>query len=112
MKIETAQVQGRTLLNLEGRLTLTEGSGELRQIIRGLADASSGEILLNMQNVDYIDSTGIDCLIASYVTATRVGGGIGLIAVQSRVRHLLDITKLDTVFPIYPDLNSAIAPKP
>lgn len=109
MKITTRQVDGVTILDLSGRITLGEGSVMLRDAVRDLLAKGSKHILLNLGDVNYIDSSGIGELVSAYTTARNQGGELKLLNLTKKVHDLLQITKLYTVFDVKDDEASAIA---
>lgn len=109
MKITTRQVDGVTILDLSGRITLGEGSVLLRDAVRDLLAKGSKNILLNLGDVNYIDSSGIGELVSAYTTARNQGGELKLLNLTKKVHDLLQITKLYTVFDVKDDEASAIA---
>ena len=109
MKITTRQVDGVTILDLSGRITLGEGSVLLRDAVRDLLAKGSKNILLNLGDVNYIDSSGIGELVSAYTTARNQGGELKLLNLTRKVHDLLQITKLYTVFDVKDDEASAIA---
>jgi anti-sigma B factor antagonist len=109
MKITTRQVDGVTILDLSGRITLGEGSVQLRDAVRDLLAKGSKHILLNLADVNYIDSSGIGELVSAYTTVRNQGGELKLLNLTKKVHDLLQITKLYTVFDVKDDEASAIA---
>jgi len=109
MKITTRQVDGVTILDLSGRITLGEGSVLLRDAVRDLLAKGSKRILLNLGDVNYIDSSGIGELVSAYTTARNQGGELKLLNLTKKVHDLLQITKLYTVFDVKDDEASAVA---
>jgi anti-sigma B factor antagonist len=98
-----------TILDLSGRITLGEGSVQLRDAIRDLLAKGSKLILLNLADVNYIDSSGIGELVSAYTTVRNQGGELKLLNLTKKVHDLLQITKLYTVFDVKDDEASAIA---
>ena len=109
MKVSTRQVDGVTILDLSGRITLGEGSVQLRDAIRDLLSKGSKLILLNLADVNYIDSSGIGELVSAYTTVRNQGGELKLLNLTKKVHDLLQITKLYTVFDVKDDEATAIA---
>jgi anti-sigma B factor antagonist len=109
MKVSTRQVDGITILDLSGRITLGEGSVTLRDSVRDLLSKGSKNILLNLAEVNYIDSSGIGELVSAYTTVRNQGGELKLLNLTKKVHDLLQITKLYTVFDVKDDEASAIA---
>ena len=85
-----------------------EGSREIRETIRELLDNGNKNILLNLGDVSYVDSSGIGELVSSYTTVTNQGGQFKLLHLTKKIRELLAITKLLTVFDSYDDEETAI----
>ena len=109
MKVTTRQVDGVTILDLSGRITLGEGSVQLRDAVRDLLAMGQKQILLNLGDVNYIDSSGIGELVSAFTTVHNQGGDLKLLNLTKKVHDLLQITKLYTVFDIKDDEASAIA---
>ena len=97
-----------TVVDLSGRITLGDGSALLRKTSRGLLQDERKKILLNLADVDYIDSSGIGELVSGYTAVKNQSGELKLLQLTKKVRDLLQITKLYTVFDIYTDENTAI----
>jgi anti-sigma B factor antagonist len=108
MKTSTRQVDGVTIVDLSGRITLGEGSVVLRDQIRDLLNKGTKKILLNLGDVSYIDSSGIGELVSAYTTVRNQGGELKLLNLTKKVHDLLQITKLYTVFDIKDDEATAI----
>lgn len=96
------------MVDISGRITLGDGSALLRKTIRGLLDEGRMRILLNLGDVDYIDSSGIGELVSGFSTVKGRGGELKLLNLSKRVRDLLQLTKLYTVFDVYMDESTAI----
>ena len=109
MKVSSRQVDGVTILDLSGRITLGEGSVQLRDAVRELLAKGQKHILLNLGDVNYIDSSGIGELVSAYTTARNQSGELKLLNLTKKVHDLLQITKLYTVFDVKDDEASAIA---
>ena len=108
MKTSTRQVDGITILDCSGRITLGEGSVILRDAVRELLSKGNKKILLNLGDVSYIDSSGIGELVSAYTTVRNHGGELKLLNLQKKVHDLLQITKLYTVFDVREDEATAI----
>jgi len=102
-------VDGVTVLDLSGRITLGEGSVQLRDSIRDLIGKGQMRILLDLGDVNYIDSSGLGELVSAYTSAKNQGAALKLLKLTKKVHDLLQLTKLYTVFDIYDDEASAIA---
>jgi anti-sigma B factor antagonist len=109
IKISTRQVDGITVLDTSGRITLGEGSVQLRDAVRDLLSKGQKHILLNLGDVNYIDSSGIGELVSAFTTTKNQGGELKLLNLTRKVHDLLQITKLYTVFDVKDDEASAIA---
>ena len=108
MKANTRQVDGVTIVDLSGRITLGEGSVILRDTVRDLVGKGNKKILLNLGEVNYIDSSGIGELVSAFTTVRNQGGELKLLNLTKKVHDLLQITKLYTVFDIKDDETQAI----
>ena len=109
IKISTRQVDGVTILDLSGRITLGEGSVTLRDAIRDLVNKGEKHILLNVGDTSYIDSSGLGEMVSAYTSVKNAGGELKLLNLTKKVKDLLQITKLYTVFDIKDDEASAVA---
>ena len=108
VKLSTRQVGGITVIDASGRITLGEGASAFRDLIRDLAAKGDKKILLNLSDVTYIDSSGIGEMVSGYTTVTNHGGVLKLLGLNKRVKDLLQITKLYTVFEVHDDEASAV----
>ena len=109
MKASTRQVDGITVLDLSGRITLGEGSVVLRDSVRDLLAKGEKKLLLNLGDVTYIDSSGIGELVSAFTTVRNQGGELKLLNLTKKVHDLLQITKLYTVFDVKDDEAVAIS---
>ena len=108
MKASQREVDGVTVVDLSGRITLGEGSVLLRDSIRDLIAKGTKKILLNLGDVTYIDSSGIGELVSAFTTVRNQGGELKLLNLTKKVHDLLQITKLYTVFDVKDDEATAI----
>jgi anti-sigma B factor antagonist len=108
MKVAIRQVDGITILDLSGRITLGEGSITLRDSVRDVLAKGSKKILLNLAQITYIDSSGIGELVSAFTSVKNAGGELKLLNLTQKVHDLLQITKLYTVFDIWDNEASAI----
>ena len=108
VKLTTRQVGDVTVVDVAGRITLGEGSATVRDAMRDMVSKSQKKILLNLGEVSYIDSSGIGELVSGFTTVTNSGGTLKLLNLNKRVKDLLQITKLYTVFDVHDDEASAI----
>lgn len=108
LKANTRQVDGITIVDLSGRITLGEGSVKLRESVRDLVGKGRNKILLNLGDVTYIDSSGIGELVSAFTTVRNQGGELKLLNLTKKVHDLLQITKLYTVFDIKNDEAAAV----
>jgi anti-sigma B factor antagonist len=97
-----------SVVDVSGRITLGEGSSALRDTLRDLMAQNNKKILLNLSEVSYIDSSGIGELVSGFTTVTNSGGNLKLLGLTKRVKDLLQITKLYTVFDVHEDEAHAI----
>ena len=109
LTIASREVDGVTVLDLNGRITLGEGSVQLREAIRDLISKGQRNILLNLGDVNYIDSSGLGELVSAYTTSKNQGANLKLLSLTKKVKDVLQLTKLYTVFDIYDDETTAIA---
>ena len=107
-KMTSRQVGDVTVVDAAGRITLGEGASTFREKIRELASQGQSKILLNLGEVSYIDSSGIGEMVSGFTTVTNNGGQLKLVGLSKRVKDLLQITKLYTVFEAFDDEADAI----
>ena len=108
LKVSTRQVDGVSIVDCSGRITLGEGSVVLRDTVKDLLGKGQKKILLNLADVNYIDSSGIGELVSAYTTAKNQGGELKLLKLTKKVHDLLQITKLYTVFEVKDDEAAAV----
>jgi anti-sigma B factor antagonist len=108
VKMSHRQVGDVTVVDAAGRITLGEGASVFRDLIRDLAAKGNKKILINLSDVSYIDSSGIGEMVSGFTTVTNHGGQLKLLGLTKRVKDLLQITKLYTVFEVFEDEPSAI----
>ncbi len=109
LKATSRQVDGITILDMSGRVTLGEGSVVLRDTIRDILAKGNKKILLNLGDVTYIDSSGIGELVSAFTAVRKEGGELKLLNLTKKVHDLLQITKLYTVFDVKDDEAVAIS---
>jgi anti-sigma B factor antagonist len=108
LKIETRQADGVTIVSCQGRIVFGEEATALREELKR-ALASTREVVLNLAGVSYIDSGGLGTLVGVYSSARTAGAEIKLTGLGQRLRDVLQITKLVTVFEVYDTEQEAIA---
>jgi anti-sigma B factor antagonist len=102
------QVGSVAIVDLHGKVTLGENTGILRDELRSLLAQGKKHIVLNMKEVGYVDSAGLGELVGAYTTAANQGGAVKLLHLQSKMKDLLQITKLETIFPTFEDEQAAV----
>jgi len=108
MKIAGRNRQGVTILDVRGKITIGVGDIVLRDAVREALGAGSMNILLNMEGVTTIDSSGVGELVSSYTTTTNRGGRLKLEKLSPKLLDILQITQLITVFDVYDDEDEAV----
>src|SRR5512136_2072058 len=101
MRATAREAGGVLVVDLSGRILLGDDSAYLRKMIRSLLDEGRTRIVLNLGDVDYIDSSGIGELVSGYSAVRSRGGELKLLNLNRRVRDLLQLTKLYTVFDVH-----------
>ena len=109
LNINTRESGGVTIIDLEGRIALGDTSSRLHETIRSLAADGKKNVLLNLDRVTGIDSSGLGSLVAGHATLEKIGGTMKLVNLSDRATELMTITKLYTVFDIFDDEATAIA---
>jgi anti-sigma B factor antagonist len=108
LDIQQREREGIVILDVSGRLTVGENVSGVREKIQALSDSGSHNIILNLAEVDYIDSTGLGGLVISFTTLKKAGGSLKLLNASRRNIELLILTKLTTVFEIFDDEQDAV----
>jgi len=106
--IDTREVAHVTILDIRGRLVLGDEIHELRDAVRNLISQGKKKIVLNLADVDYIDSSGVGELVGSFTTVRNAGGELKLLNLTQKVHDVLHVTKLYTVFDIKNDEFTAV----
>jgi anti-sigma B factor antagonist len=109
MKIENRTVGDVHILDVSGKIMLGEGTMAVRNSVRELLKNGTKKIILNLGDVNYIDSSGIGELVSSFTTVTNQGGQLKLLNLTKKIQELLAITKLLTVFQVYDSEQAAVA---
>ena len=109
MKASVRQIDNVAVIDLSGPIKLGEGSAIVRDTVKDLLSKGQKEILLNLADVNYIDSSGIGELVAAFTTVRNQGGEMKLLHLTRKVNDLLTITKLITIFHVLDDEAAAIA---
>jgi anti-sigma B factor antagonist len=102
LRMSTRQVDGVLVVDCSGRIVFGEESASLRDMVKKLL-AQSPKLVLNLREVNYIDSGGLGTLVSLYTTARNAGGAVKLARLSQRVGDLLQITKLLTIFEVFDD---------
>ena len=109
MKINTRTIGDIQILDWSGKITLGEGTMSVRNAVRDLLQSGGKKIILNLADVNYIDSSGIGELVSTYTTVTSSGGQLKLLNLTKKIHELLAITKLLTVFQVFENEQAALA---
>ena len=108
MTIQERRVGPVTILALRGRLVFGDGDALLRQRVDDLVSQGDVRLIVELTDLDYVDSAGIGVLIAKYLSVRRKGGDLKLLRLSSRTHHALEITHLLTVFEAYETEQEAV----
>ena len=108
MKIEKRKNGEVTIFDLKGKILIGEGIDELREAINDSIKANDKKLLLNFDQVPYLDSTGLGEVVRSYTTLKKEGGMVKIVNLTQKVRDLLSVTKLITVFETFEDEDKAV----
>ncbi len=109
MKIETRTIGDIRILDCSGKITLGEGTMAVRNTVRDILKNNGKKIVLNLAEVNYIDSSGVGELVSTYTTVTNAGGQLKLLSLTKKIQELLMITKLLTVFAVFDNEQAALA---
>jgi anti-sigma B factor antagonist len=106
LRMSTRAVEGVLIVDCSGRLVFGEESANLRDMVKKLL-AQSPNVVMNLREVNYIDSGGLGTLVSLYTSARNAGGAVKLASLSQRVGDLLQITKLLTIFEVFDDEQAA-----
>src|SRR5579875_1870159 len=109
LTVKTRRIGNVAIVDLSGKITLGENTGILRDELRSLLAQGNKHIVLNMKDVNYVDSAGLGELVGAYTTAANQGGAVKLLHLQGKMRDLMQITKLHTIFPAFEDEQQAVS---
>ena len=109
LKMMNSEVDGTSVVTLDGRIVLGEESQALRQKLKSLIAEGNKKIILNMDNIKYIDSAGLGILVAAHVSAKLQGASLILSNLGTKFQEILQITKLVTVFQVFNTEAAAVA---
>lgn len=108
LTINTREITDVVAVDLAGKLTLGDATGQLRDTIRKLVEEDHKKILLNLKELEYMDSAGLGELVGAYTTLKNAGGVLKMLNVQGRALDLMQITKLMTLFEFFDDEATAV----
>jgi anti-sigma B factor antagonist len=108
LRMTDRDVNGVTVVEIEGRIVLGEESNAFRERVKGLLAGGKKKIVLDMKNVTYIDSAGLGTLVATFHSARSQGATLKLANLGSKFKEVLQVTKLYTVFETYDNEAAAI----
>jgi anti-sigma B factor antagonist len=109
MKINARTVGDVHIVDCSGRITLGEGTMAVRNTVLDILNTGGRKIVLNLANVNYIDSPGVGELVSSYTTVNNQGGQLKLLCLTKKVQEVLAITKLMTVFQVHNSETDSVA---
>jgi anti-sigma B factor antagonist len=108
MTVTARRIDGVVILDLEGRITIGDGSVVLRDYLQDLMKNDDRQFLLNLADVNYVDSSGLGQFVSSYTAVRNQDGQLKLLSLTHRIRDLMKITKLLTVFDVFEDETQAL----
>lgn len=108
MDIHQREREGVAILDLKGRLTVGPASTQVRDALSKVTATGQNKIILNLEDVDYIDSTGLGTLVVCFTGTQKAGGALKLLKLNKRNLELLVLTKLSTVFELFNDEQDAV----
>ena len=108
LRMNKRQIDSVTVIDMSGKIILGEETAQLRETVKRMLSEGNDRILLNLSDVTYIDSSGLGQLVSCFATTSEKGGQMKLLNLTNKVKEVLQITKLSTVFDIFEDENKAI----
>jgi anti-anti-sigma factor len=108
MEIQRREREGITILDLKGRLAVGESCTLLRESVNEQIAQGHKQVILNLQQIDYIDSTGLGSMVICYTSLQKMGGGLKLVNLNRRNLELMLLTKLSTIFQIFAEEQESV----
>ena len=108
LNITNSEVDGVSVLELNGRIVLGEESNSLREKLKSMVAAEKKKIVLNVANIKYIDSTGLGMLVAAHFSAKTQGASVRLCHLGKKFHDVMQVTRLFTVFDVYDTQAAAV----
>jgi anti-sigma B factor antagonist len=108
MDIQRREREGITILDLKGRLAVGESCTLLRESVNEQIAQGHKQVILNLQGIDYIDSTGLGSMVICYTSLQKMGGGLKLVNLNRRNLELMLLTKLSTIFQIFAEEQESV----
>ncbi len=109
LKMTNREVDGVSVVAMDGRIVLGEESTALREKVKSFLAEGKKKVVMNMDNVTFIDSAGLGTLVAAHTSAKSQGASLRLCHLGSKFKEVLQITKLLTVFEVYDNEAAAVA---
>lgn len=109
IRMTNSEVDGVSVVELDGRIVLGEESNSLREKIKSLIAEGKKKIVLNMANIKYIDSAGLGTLVAAHLSAKTQGASVRLCHLGNKFHEVLQMTKLLTIFDVYDTEAAAVS---
>lgn len=109
MKVESRERDGVTVVKMEGMIKLGESARSFSEYLQKLLDDGTSSVLVDMSEIDYVDSTGLGELVGYLQRFSAEGRRLALLRPHTRILNLLKLTKLDEVFPIFAEESEGIA---
>ena len=109
LTVKTRKVENVVVMDLSGKLTIGEPVMQLRDALRAQVASGDNRFIVNLAEVSYVDSSGLGELVSSYTTVRNKGGDVKLLKLTAKIKDLLQMTKLLTVFDVYDDEAKAVA---
>ena len=108
MKIDVRTIRDVYILDCTGKITLGAETMSIRNTVKDLLQSGAKKILLNLSGITYLDSAGVGELVGCFVTAGNAGGKLKLLGLTGKLREVLTITKLLTVFEVFDNETAAV----
>jgi anti-sigma B factor antagonist len=109
IKMTNSEVDGVSVVELDGRIVLGEESNSLREKLKSLIAEGKKKIVLNMAEIKYIDSSGLGTLVAAHLSAKNQGASVRLCHLGKKFHEIMQMTKLLTVFDVYDTEAAAVS---
>ncbi len=108
MKIDLRELDNITILDIKGEISILSDANELRQLLKSLLTDKKINVLINLKEVNYMDSSGLGVLISNFANFKKVNGSLKVMHIEGAVKRIFEFSKLDNFFEVYNSEEAAL----